>query len=221
MVKMDTNVERKERTKDKILDLLTTPKTYTELKETLSVSDPVIQNHLRDLREYGLIRKNSDGLYEITEKGRNTRWTLKAEDISRSVSQIDSQIDQLLSPEGRSKLDPTVRNTLLAYGFFLAIERISGKATSKTSIEIHSKAKTRVEELRKSLASYAPEYTQPYERMFEKMPAGIQGATMMLGLTEPFKSVNHKDLIDASKLMRQLHTELWKSRLKGLVGLKG
>lgn len=214
---MDTSVERKERTKDRILDLLTTPKTYTELKETLSISDPVIQNHLRDLRGFGLIRKNTDGLYEITEKGKNTRLTLKAEDISRSMSQID----QLLLPEDRSKLDPDVRNTLIAYGLFLAIERISDKTTSRKGIEIHSKAKTRVEELRKSLEGYAPEYTQPYERMFEKMPTGIQGATLMLGFTELFKSANHKDLSDASKLMRQLYTELSKGRLKNLIGLKG
>jgi len=58
-------------TKTKLIEELTHgEKSYTELKNKLGISDPVLQGHLKDLRRFGWIDKDEHGLYILTEAGR-------------------------------------------------------------------------------------------------------------------------------------------------------
>lgn len=49
--------------------LLENKRTWTELKSILKVSEKTVYEHLKELQQAGLIEKDSDGKYTLTEKG--------------------------------------------------------------------------------------------------------------------------------------------------------
>ncbi|MDG6978787.1 MAG: helix-turn-helix transcriptional regulator [Nitrososphaerota archaeon] len=64
----------RETTKLELVALLAnSPRTYTELKERLKISDPALQRHLNDLQARGIVGKEEDG-----------RWVLRLESVAAS-----------------------------------------------------------------------------------------------------------------------------------------
>lgn len=63
---------RQHETKSKLLSLVESPESYTDLKVKLGITDRAIQQHLSDLQEEGLIEKDSESKYILTPKGLNT-----------------------------------------------------------------------------------------------------------------------------------------------------
>ncbi|MDV3244222.1 MAG: winged helix-turn-helix domain-containing protein [Nitrososphaerales archaeon] len=100
-------VAARENTKLELLVLLAnSPRTYTELRERLKISDPALQRHLNDLQTRGIVGKEEDG-----------RWALKLE----STLPSDEARLQLLPSEtleagnGQELYEPSGRLRWFAY----------------------------------------------------------------------------------------------------------
>lgn len=77
-----------ESTKRKLIQLASIPISYSELKESLGISDPAIQRHLTDLKKADLIQKGEgkEGKYELTVKGKLKLEEFRAQErTARSV----------------------------------------------------------------------------------------------------------------------------------------
>lgn len=54
------------------------PRSWSELRKIVDVSDPTLMTHLDDLKKMGLIRKNRDHYYELNnrQKGIEAIWRI-------------------------------------------------------------------------------------------------------------------------------------------------
>lgn len=76
--------------KERLLSLVESPISYSDLKASLGVADQAIQRHLSDLKGLQLIMKDADGHYILSEKGRE-----HVEDLS-SIKRREGYLQKLL-----------------------------------------------------------------------------------------------------------------------------
>jgi DNA-binding HxlR family transcriptional regulator len=202
---------------------------WSDLLKLTDVSEPVLASHLRSLIEKGWIGKNkSSGLYEITEEG---KYQLQAQKVEREIQSSD-QFRMVLetAQKSDSKLTPETRNLLLAYGFFLGVARISLDGSTAKFKKMNHEAATKAEAIRKMLESYSPEYTSPFERVFNSLSNNISSVMLLHALAESLEPKEGKKssestqaqklLVGARRTVRSLYLEVMKDRVKEFVGMK-